>query len=131
MVGFWVQRIGADRMSPETQMLQPMHSRISSIRPSSIFFGRKPADADHRFGRQCLDPGDEGFLYRLRRKARGLRIIRPVAEHHVPEIRQFGHQADDLRRLVLVDAVGAEQFVDGDTDRDGATVANCLLGVLD
>jgi hypothetical protein len=40
MVGFRVQRIGVEGISPETQMLQPMHSRMSSIRPSSIFLNR-------------------------------------------------------------------------------------------
>ena len=35
-------------MSPETQMLQPMHSRMSSMRPSSIFFGRKGSAIDGR-----------------------------------------------------------------------------------
>ena len=28
-------------MSPAMQMLQPMHSRMSSIRPSSTFLGKK------------------------------------------------------------------------------------------
>ncbi len=40
MVGFWVQRIGSDFGSVATQMLQPMHSRISSSRPSRILRGR-------------------------------------------------------------------------------------------
>src|SRR5215510_10372564 len=40
MVGFWVQRIGTKRVSPVTQMLQPIHSRISSIRPSLILVGK-------------------------------------------------------------------------------------------
>ena len=33
--------MGVDRKSPVTHMLQPMHSRISSVRPSSIFLGKK------------------------------------------------------------------------------------------
>ena len=32
----------------ETQMLQPMHSRMSSYRPSSIFFGRNGSAMDGR-----------------------------------------------------------------------------------
>ena len=34
IVGFCVQRIGMKRVSPVTQILQPMHSRMSSVRPS-------------------------------------------------------------------------------------------------
>ena len=34
MAGFWVQRIGTPMRSAAEQMLQPMHSRMSSIRPS-------------------------------------------------------------------------------------------------
>ena len=48
MVGFWVQRIGDMVMSPETQMLQPMHSRMSSIRPCSILRGRKGSAIEGR-----------------------------------------------------------------------------------
>ena len=40
MDGFCVQRSGVFVKSPVTQILQPMHSRMSSRRPSSIFFGR-------------------------------------------------------------------------------------------
>ena len=35
-------------MSPVTQMLQPMHSRMSSSRPSSIFFGRNGSAIEGR-----------------------------------------------------------------------------------
>ena len=48
MLGFWVQRIGVAVESPVTQMLQPMHSRMSSQRPSSIFLGRKGSAIDGR-----------------------------------------------------------------------------------
>ena len=48
MLGFWVQRIGTMVKSPETQMLQPMHSRMSSNRPSSIFLGRNGSAIDGR-----------------------------------------------------------------------------------
>ena len=48
IVGFWVQRIGDIVKSPETQMLQPMHSRMSSGRPSSIFLGRNGSAIDGR-----------------------------------------------------------------------------------
>src|SRR6185437_1864882 len=33
---------------PETQMLHPMHSRMSSLRPSSIFLGRNGSAIDGR-----------------------------------------------------------------------------------
>lgn len=48
IAAFWVQRMGDMVKSPETQMLQPMHSRISSIRPSSIFLGRKGSAMEGR-----------------------------------------------------------------------------------
>ncbi len=48
MAGFWVQRIGEDVRSPEMQMLQPMHSRMSSDRPSAILFGRKGSAIEGR-----------------------------------------------------------------------------------
>src|SRR6185295_10433856 len=46
IVGFCVQRIGTKRVSPVTQILQPMHSRISSTRPSFIFVGRNGSAID-------------------------------------------------------------------------------------
>ena len=48
IVGFWVQRIGSDFGSVATQMLQPMHSRIVSARPSRILFGRCGSAIDGR-----------------------------------------------------------------------------------
>ena len=48
MVGFCVQRSGVMVKSLVTQMLQPMHSRMSSRRPSSIFFGRKGSAIEGR-----------------------------------------------------------------------------------
>ncbi len=32
----------------DTQTLQPMHSRISSIRPSAIFWGRNGSEMEER-----------------------------------------------------------------------------------
>ncbi len=40
--------MGTICMSPVTQMLQPMHSRMSSSRPCSIFFGRNGSAIDGR-----------------------------------------------------------------------------------
>ena len=48
MLGFCVQRSGVIVKSPVTQMLQPMHSRMSSQRPSSIFLGRNGSAIDGR-----------------------------------------------------------------------------------
>ena len=46
---FWVHQIGPAPISHrETQTLQPMHSRMSSKRPSSIFFGRNGSAIDGR-----------------------------------------------------------------------------------
>ncbi len=46
--GFCVQRLIDMVMSPVMQILQPMHSRMSSIRPSSTFFGRNGSAMDGR-----------------------------------------------------------------------------------
>jgi hypothetical protein len=48
MVGFWVQRIGAEKLSVAAHRLQPMHSRMSSMRPSSIFLGRNGSAIEAR-----------------------------------------------------------------------------------
>ncbi len=46
---FWVQMSGGPPISQrEMQTLQPMHSRMSSRRPSSIFFGRNGSEIDGR-----------------------------------------------------------------------------------
>ena len=48
-VAFCVQMTGGPPISQrEMQMLQPMHSRMSSSRPSSIFFGRKGSEIEGR-----------------------------------------------------------------------------------
>ena len=47
-VGFCVQRLIDIVISPVTQILQPIHSRMSSIRPSSIFLGRNGSAIDGR-----------------------------------------------------------------------------------
>ena len=48
-VAFWVQMIERPLVcSGETQTLQPMHSRMSSSRPSSIFFGRNGSAIEGR-----------------------------------------------------------------------------------
>ena len=48
MVGFWVQRIGTPKLSQETQILQPIHSQISSTCPSRTLFGRNGSAIDGR-----------------------------------------------------------------------------------
>ncbi len=48
MVGFCVQRSGTPSLLAARQMLQPMHSRISSTRPSRIFCGRKGSAIEGR-----------------------------------------------------------------------------------
>ncbi len=48
-VAFWVQTIGGPPISQrEMHWLQPMHSRMSSARPSSIFRGRNGSEIDGR-----------------------------------------------------------------------------------
>ena len=47
-VAFWVQTIWFPYSARAAHMLQPMHSRMSSSRPSSIFFGRNGSEMDGR-----------------------------------------------------------------------------------
>ena len=114
--------------SPDTQMLQPMHSRMSSLSPWSIFLGRKgsaiegraapmksstprlhlrhhrvgggePADAHHRLAGHRLHEAHEVLLIAFGREARGLRIVRPVAHVDVPQVRQLREHGEDLAAL--------------------------------
>ena len=47
-VGFWVQRTHTPSCQLAMHMLQPMHSRISSLRPSAILRGRNGSAIDGR-----------------------------------------------------------------------------------
>ncbi len=58
--------------------------------------------------------------------------MRPVADVHVPEVRQLGEHLDDFAALAVGgDAVGAAQLIDGESHGDRAMRAHRLLGVLD
>ncbi len=144
--------------SEATHRLQPMHSRMSSLSPSSIFLGRKgsaidgradeigdaavdlrdhrirrgePPDRHDRFVGLLLDEGDVGFLEGFVREARGCGIVGPVADVHVPQVRQVGEHLDHrLAFLLPPDAVLAAVLVDGKSQRDSGLVADCFLGVL-
>ena len=161
MVGFWVQRIGVMVKSPETQILQPMHSRMSSSRPSSIFFGRKgsaiegraapmksrmprlicdtmrvgrgeASDADHGLGGQPLDESREGLLRALWPKREVVESFDHGLTIDVPEIGQLGQHGHHIATLgVAGDSAIAQQFVDGEAHRDGAGIAHRLLRLLD
>ena len=115
----------ARRSVAETQTLQPMHSRMSSgLPPRSCSAGRgrrlrdaaapirssmpradlrdhrvgrgEAPDPDHRLHGDALDEGDVFLLEALAGKARGHRIVRPVADVDVPEVGQLGEHLDDL-----------------------------------
>ena len=161
MVGFWVQRIGVMVKSPETQMLQPMHSRMSSSRPSSIFFGRKgsamegrAAPMKSRMPRLIWETMLSGEVKRPT-PTTGLEVSRLTkavkgscepsalkrevvesfdqrAEIDVPEIGQLGQQGHHVATLgVAGDSAIAQQFVGGEAHRDGAGIAHRLLRLLD
>ena len=54
------------------------------------------------------------------------------ADVDVPQVRQLGQHRDDIVTFAIMgDAARAQQFVDGQTYRDGATVAHGVLGFLD
>ena len=142
-------------------MLQPMHSRMSSSRPSSILRGRNgsaiegraapmksstplrmsadhavrrgvPADADHRLARQRLDEGDERLLVALLFEACCRAVVLPTADIDIPEIGELSEHRDDFAALRLAgEASGADQLVYSKPDGDRAGVADCVFGILD
>ncbi len=121
-VGFCVQIIGGPPISQrEMHTLQPMHTRISSMRPSSTFFGKKgsaiegraapmmsaialrddlrhlfgvgeAAYAQHRFLRDLLDEPRPRNLVPLQVEARWSRILRPIRRYR-PRRRPTGRRA--------------------------------------
>ena len=109
-------------------MLQPMHSRISSLRPSAILRGRngsaidgraapmksrmprricddhgvgrgEAADADHRLAGDRLDEVDHRLMACLRREAGGGAIGRARVHLHVEQVGVVLEQRDHLMRL--------------------------------
>ncbi len=161
MVGFWVHRIGSPLGSVDTQMLQPMHSRIDAgpavadLRRQERVGDRGPRGpdqvehaaayrGDHRIragvapdpddwlGRQALDERDVGLLVALRCEPGGGRVVAPVRHVDVPQVGELGEHAHDLGRLPIVgDPVGAGQLVDGQAHRHRAVVTDGVQGVLD
>ena len=134
MLGFWVQRIGVASASPVTQMLQPMHSRMSSKRPSSIFTGRNGSAIDGRAAptksstpsriirtivsgevkrptpttglrRQLLETADVLLLRSFAGEARGDRVEVPVADHEVPQVGQLADESEHLLDLAPLEPV--------------------------
>ena len=94
--------------------------------------GGEPAHADHRLGRHLLDESDVGLLRSLGHEARGARVVRPVGDIDIPQIRQLGQHFHDLAAFALTgDALGPQQLVDGEPHRHRAAVADGLFGVFD
>ena len=138
-------------------MLQPMHSRMSSGRPSSIFLGRNgsaidgraqpmrstspflhdrhhpigrrvPPDRDHRLRGQTLDAFDEGLVPALGSEARGHRIVLPARQDQIPQIGKLREKSDRVLGLRLLEPVRAEQLVHGNPARNRAGIAHRLAG---
>ena len=131
-------------------MLQPMHSRMSSSRPSSIFCGRKgsaiegraapirsstprrtcahhrvgrgeAADADHRLGGHRLHEVDEGLLVAFLGEARGARS--PSPRRLTLTSQRSGSSASiatTSRASASVMPVVAEQLLDREAHGHGA-----------
>ena len=122
--GFWVQRMGAVVSSPDTHMLQPMHSRILVGAALGDLVGEEgigdrraggadeiqhlladhahhgvgrgeSAHSDHRFGGELLQPPHPLLLTPFRAEAGGDRIVLPTADHEVPDVGQFPDQPQD------------------------------------
>ena len=148
-------------LSPVTQMLQPMHSRMSSSRalldlPRQEGIGdRGPrradhvehaaldlrdhgvgrgeaADADYRLGGELFHERCEALLIALLREARGVGIVFPVADIDVPQVGQLGQHGDHVARLALRgDAVRPHHLVGREPHHHAAGVADRVLGILD
>ena len=157
---FCVQRLSDMVMSPVTQMLQPMHSRMSSMRPSSIFCGRNGSAIDGRaapmksrmpcftcrtimsgevkrptpttgFGVSCLMP-------RIRSSCAPSGLKREVPEQasQVPwaKSQRSGSSAcmaTRSRSSALVKPERARHLVERQAHRDGAGVAHLVARVRD
>ena len=136
-----------------------MHSRMSSGRPSSIFSRQKrvgdgrprgadqieqaaldlghhgvrrgeAADPDHRLRGQFLDPGDEGLLGRLGGEARGAGIVVPAGKGQIPEVGQFGQEADGVVGLRAFEPDRPTPIIDAEAERHRAGLADRLLGIF-
>jgi hypothetical protein len=85
--------------------------------------------AHHRFG----VASDEGviFLEAFLFEARGGRVIRPIADVHVPQVGQLRqHRHHIVAFAVVGDAIFAEQLVHGKAHRHGAAVADGFVSIL-
>ena len=158
IVGFWVQRIGDMVKSPVTQMLHPMHSRMSSGRPSSIFLGRNGSAIDGRAqpmrstrpflitdtirsGDVYLPTATTGFVVSFFTpsmkdscvpsgpEARGDRVVLPAGQHQVPQVGKLGEESDRVLRLGLLQSVRSQELVHGHAARHRTGVAHRLAGV--
>ncbi len=155
-----MQRIGVDVQSPVTQMLQPMHSRMSSSRPSSIFTGRNGSAIDGRaapirsitpsrisrtivsgevsqpmpttgFDVSCFEAAEVLLRPGLMGEARGARVVGPEADHDVPDVGQLADEREQLLDLGPLDALLTEQLVDDEPARDGRAALALLERVLE
>ena len=147
-------------MSPVTQMLQPMHSRMSSMRPSSIFFGRKGSAIDGRaapmksrmpcftwrtimsgevkrptpttgFGVSCLMPRIRSSCAPSGLKREVPEQALPGAMGEIPEIGKLGMHGDEVAQLRIGEARGTRHLVERQAHRDGAGVAHLVARVRD
>ena len=93
---------------------------------------RVAADTDHRLGRERLHEGAVALLVALLLEARRRRVVAPTADVDVPQVRVLGQHRDDVASFArALDAVGAEQLVDGEARDDAAPVTDGVLGVVD
>ena len=144
--------------SPDTQMLQPMHSRdvldasfgdlsrqkrISNGRAraadqidetladdgSHAVGGGIAADTHHGLRGELLDAGDEGLLPALLAEAGRQAVILPAGQADIPEVRDLGDESDHVLGLGPFQPCCAPQLVHGEPAGDGTTVAHRFLGV--
>ncbi len=92
----------------------------------------EPADTNDRLGRHLLDEGNIGLLLPLLAEAGGYRVVFPVAQVDVPQVRELGEHFDDFAPLaVCSDALRAHKLVNSQAHGDGTAVADRVLGLLE
>src|SRR6202030_1787722 len=91
----------------------------------------EPTDADDRLRRELLEAAEVRLGPRLLAEARRDRVVLPLADHDVPEVRELADEREDLLELGTLEAVGAEELVDHEAARDRSPAVDLIERVLE
>ena len=91
----------------------------------------QPPHRDHGLRRQLLQAAQVVLLPGLGAEAGGERVVLPVADHEVPEVRQLADETEHLGDLAALEPARAGQLVDHDAARDGGAAVHLVEGVLE